>query len=133
MATKTTKTTVTKPVEKTTQPEVTHVYKSQRGVVVGRYHGQKAAAATRDFTAESLEALIKKIQKAFDNNTLDTDLVFKEVICAGVQIVDISSVEIEGKIYTNTSIHNEVFGDKEFFQDMVDSGEIVDDLPIECC
>ena len=27
----------------------------------------------------------------------------------------------------------EVFGDKEFFQDMVDSGEIVDDLPIECC
>lgn len=128
MATKTTKTTV-----KTIEPEVTHVYKSQRGIVVGRYHGQKATAPTRDFTAESLEALMKKIQKAFDNNTLDANLEFKEVICAGVQIVDISSVEIEGKIYTNTSIHNEVFGDKEFFQDMVDSGEIVDDLPIECC
>ena len=128
MATKTTKTTV-----KTIEPEVTHVYKSQRGIVVGRYHGQKATASTRDFTAESLEALMKKIQKAFDNNTLDANLEFKEVICAGVQIVDISSVEIEGKIYTNTSIHNEVFGDKEFFQDMVDSGEIVDDLPVEFC
>lgn len=126
MATKTTKATV-----KTIEPEVTHVYKSQHGVVVGRYHGQKATAATRDFTAESLEALMKKIQKAFDNNTLDANLEFKEVICAGVQIVDISSIEIEGKIYTNTSIHNEVFGDKEFFQDMVNSGEIVDDLPIE--
>lgn len=123
----------TKKLEKAldikTELEVKHVFKTQRGVVVGRYHGQKATAATRNFTADTKADLIKKVKAAFDNNTLDTNLQFKEVIAAGVEIVDIATVEIAGKTFQNISIENYVFGDNEFFNDMVESGEIIDTCP----
>lgn len=114
---------------KTNGLEIKHVFKSQRGVVVGRYHGQKATAATRDFTADTEAKLIQKVMEAFENNTLDANLQFKEVICAGVEIVDIATVEIDGKIFKNISVKNKLFGDAEFFNDMVESGEIVDTCP----
>lgn len=119
----------TKTTVKTIEPEIKHVYKTQRGVVVGRYHGQKATAPTRNFTADTEAKLIQKVMEAFENNTLDTNLQFKEVIAAGVEIVDIATVEIEGKTFQNISIENYVLGDKEFFNDMVESGEIVDTCP----
>jgi len=123
----------TKKLEKAldikTELEVKHIFKTQRGVVVGRYHGQKATAATRNFTADTKADLIKKVKTAFDNNTLDTNLQFKEVIAAGVEIVDIATVEIAGKTFQNISIENYVFGDNEFFNDMVESGEIIDTCP----
>jgi hypothetical protein len=109
--------------------EVKHIYKTQRGVVVGRYHGQKATETTRNFTADTKAELIKKVKAAFDNNTLDANLQFKEVIAAGVEIVDIATVEIEGKTFQNISIENYILGDQEFFNDMVESGEIVDTCP----
>lgn len=108
---------------------VKHVYKTQRGVVVGRYHGQKATAATRNFTADTKAKLIQKVADAFRNNTLDANLQFKEVIAAGVEIVDIATVEIAGKTFQNISIENQIFGDVEFFNDMVESGEIIDTCP----
>lgn len=123
----------TKKLEKAldikTELEVKHIFKTQRGVVVGRYHGQKATAATRNFTADTKADLIKKVKAAFDNNTLDTNLQFKEVIAAGVEIVDIATVEIEGKTFQNISIENYILGDQEFFNDMVESGEIIDTCP----
>lgn len=115
---------------KTNGLEIKHVFKSQKGVVVGRGHdGMKATTATRNFEAESQEELVKKIKNAFNSNTLDPELIFKEVICAGVEIVDESSVEIDGKVYTNTTIKNKVFGDEEFFNSMLDTGEIIDTCP----
>lgn len=123
----------TKKLEKAldikTELEIKHVFKTQRGVVVGRYHGQKATAPTRNFTADTKAELIKKVKAAFDNNTLDTNLQFKEIIAAGVEIVDIATVEIAGKTFQNISIENYVFGDNEFFNDMVESGEIIDTCP----
>lgn len=109
--------------------KIEHTFKTQRGVVVGRYHGQKATAATRNFTADTKAELIKKVKAAFDNNTLDSELMFKEVIAAGVEIVDIATIEIEGKTFKNISIENYVLGDQEFFNDMVESGEIIDTCP----
>lgn len=125
--------TKTQKLEKTLniRPEINieHTFKTQRGVVIGRYHGQKAIAATRDFTADTEAKLIQKVVDAFKNNTLDANLQFKEVIAAGVEIVDIATVELEGKIFKNISIRNQKFGDVEFFNDMVESGEIIDTCP----
>lgn len=123
------KSTVTKPVEKTTQPKVEHVYATQKGVVIGRSHGYKAIATARDFVAESLDELKAKVNKAFDCNTLDTDLIFDQVIAAGVEIVDCAKVVIEGREFTNTTIHNFIVGDKEFFTSCLDNGDFVDTCP----
>lgn len=123
----------TKKLEKAldikTELEIKHIFKTQRGVVVGRYHGQKATAPTRNFTADTEAKLIQKVMEAFENNTLDANLQFKEVIAAGVEIVDIATVEIAGKTFQNISVKNKLFGDAEFFNDMVESGEIVDTCP----
>ena len=127
MATTKKNTNVTSTEEK--KPTVTHVYKSQKGIIVGRSNGQKAVAEARDFVEESLEQLKNKIKSAFDKNILDHDLIFEEVIAAGVEIVDIAEVTIEGKVFRNVSITNHIIGDKQFFMDMVDTGEIVDTCP----
>mgnify|MGYP003434593232 FL=1 len=111
------------------KPIVTHVYKSQKGIIVGRSKGQKAVAEARDFVEESLEQLKNKIKSAFDKNILDHDLIFEEVIAAGVEIVDIAEVTIDGKVFRNISITNHIIGDKQFFMDMVDAGEIIDTCP----
>ena len=129
MATKTTKTTVTKPVEKTTQPKVEHVYSTQKGVVIGRSNGCKAIATARNFVAESLDKLKEKVIDAVNNNTLDTNLIFDQVIAAGVEIVDCAKVVIEGREFTNTTICNFIVGDIEFFTSCLDNGDIVDTCP----
>ncbi len=116
-------------VTKTTQPKVEHVYATQKGVVIGRSHGYKAIATARNFVAESLDELKAKVTKAFDCNTLDTDLIFDQVIAAGVEIVDCATVVIEGREFTNTTIHNFIMGDKEFFINCLDNEDIVDTCP----
>ena len=118
----TTKTTTVKTVK----PEVTHVFHTQKGVVVGRGNGRIAMETARNFKADTLEELMKKVKAAFNNNVLDINLKLDTIIAAGVEVVDESSVEIEGKIYTNTTVHNEVFGDKDLFNDLVDKGIIID-------
>jgi hypothetical protein len=124
----TTKTTTVKTVK----PEVTHVFHSQKGVVIGRKNSCGISIlTTRDFQAESLEELMKKIKNAFNSNTLDINLQLDSVIAAGVEIVDESSVEIDGKVYTNTTVHNEIFGDKDFFNELVDNGTIIDTCPCD--
>lgn len=129
MATSKKKVNVTSTSVEEKKPIVTHVYKSQKGIIVGRSNGQKAVAEARDFVEESLEQLKNKIKSAFDKNILDYDLIFEEVIAAGVEIVDIAEVTIDGKVFSNISITNHIIGDKQFFMDMVDTGEIIDTCP----
>lgn len=125
MSTKTKK----QEVQKLVKPEIKHVYKTQNGIVVGRSNGKKTIVPAREFIAESLEELTKKIEKSFISNTVDYELIFQNVIALGLEIVDIAEVVIDGKVFQNISIHNKIFGDKEFFKDLVDSGEIIDTCP----
>ena len=125
--------TKTQKLEKTLniKPEmkIEHTFKTQRGVVVGRYHGQRAVTTTRNFVADTKADLIKKVKAAFENNTLDGELMLKESIAAGVEIVDTATVEIDGKVFSNVTIENYVVGDEDYFNYLIIKGEIVDTCP----
>lgn len=107
-------------------------FRSQNGIVVGKcYGGGKGTYPTRDFKADTEKELKEKINKALDLGSLDDGMGFEKLIAAGVQIVEITTVEIDGKKYTNETVKNWVTGDTDLFNQMVEDGGICDDLAKE--
>jgi len=125
-------TTKTNTNVKENKLEVTHSYSSARGVVVGKVFGGGLGYSTaRDFTADTLDELKAKVQKAFDLGSLDKDAKFEKLLAAGVVLVDQAFVEIEGRTFTSTGEENFVVGDVDLFNEKVDEGFIFDDLSLD--
>lgn len=112
-----------------TNLNIEHVYTTQNGLVIGRSKGEKRYIKTRNFTANSMEELDNKIQTAFQNNSLDEGLELTEVIAVGFEIVDVESVEIDGKTFYHHSVNNKIYGDIDFFENEVQKGYIIDTCP----
>ena len=106
--------------------EINSTFTATEGLVVGKEDGQRVVRRTRDFTADSKEAVVKMFTDAYKNETLDINLSLDKYICAGFNIVEKAEVTIDGKVFTNTTTTTEIIGDKEFFNYLVDAGEIVD-------
>lgn len=106
-------------------------FRSQKGLVVGKmYGGGKGIYPARNFTADTEKELKEKINKAFELGSLDAGMGFEKLVAAGVQIVEVTTVVIDGKKFTNETVKNWVTGDEDLFNSMVEEEEIMDDLEV---
>ena len=108
---------------------ITHEFYTQKGIVVGKlWGGGKGCYEARSYSAETLDELKEKLQKAFELGSLDKGMGFERLVAASVQIVDKSTITIDDKEYTHTDVSNFILGDKDLFESMIDDCEIYDDL-----
>lgn len=108
--------------------DIKHSFSSARGVVVGKmYGGGLGCYAARNFTADSIEELKAKIQKAFDLGSLDSGFGFEKLLAAGVVIEDKASVNIVDQQFTSSTFSNYIIGDVDLFQEQLDCGVILED------
>mgnify|MGYP003293142918 CR=1 FL=1 len=107
--------------------EITKEYYTKNGVVVGKRNGFKVGTA-REYKADTLDELKAKLDKAFNSGSIDSDGELFTICSAGVQIVEKSTTEIDGKVFTNETITNYTMGDTDLFDELVEQGVIIDDL-----
>jgi hypothetical protein len=82
------------------------------GFVYGSFWGGgEGAYDARKIHADSKEELIKKATELLENGGLDSGMGFMKLLGALLDIEEHTSMEIDGKTFTNTEYHSEFIGD----------------------
>jgi len=90
--------------------ETTKKFKST-GLVYGRYWGGgEGSYPARKISADTKEDLIKQAIEGL-NGSLDSGMGYECLLGASLNITEITTVEIEGKLFTNEETEMEFIGD----------------------
>jgi len=82
-----------------------------KGQVLGNYWGGgRGAYPTIKFKANTKEELTKQINKALKDGSMDSGMGYESLIGAVLDITTTTSVEIDGKTFTNEESELETFG-----------------------
>lgn len=86
-------------------------YKST-GYVLGNYWGGGTGAyPSKVLTADSKEELLEKAKKSLSDGSLDSGMGYESLIGAVLNIVQTTTVEIDGKDFHNEETHVEIIGE----------------------
>ena len=81
------------------------------GYVLGNYWGGgRGSYPATKLEAPTKEALIEVAKKALENGGLDSGMGYESLIGARLDIVQITTVEIDGAEYTNNEYETEYIG-----------------------
>ena len=82
-----------------------------KGVVLGNYWGGgKGAYEARQITANSKEELIKIAEEGIKDGSLDNGMGFQNLIGAALTIIIVTTVEIDGELFSNRSYDDMFIG-----------------------
>ena len=82
------------------------------GHVYGNYWGGGSGGyKSKSYSDDTLEGLRTQITKAVNDGSIDDGMGFEEVLGAMMTVKTITSIEIDGKIFTNSEEEIEFFGD----------------------
>ena len=83
-----------------------------KGHVFGKYWGGGSGGyKAKSYSNETLEGLRSTITQAVNDGSIDDGMGFEEVIGAMMSVQTITSIEIDGKTFTNSEEEIEFFGD----------------------
>lgn len=86
-------------------------YKSS-GFVLGNYWGGgQGGYPARKYEADTLEELIALNEKALADGSLDSGMGYEKLLGAAIEVCTITTVEVDGKEYTNNEYHDVLIGD----------------------
>jgi hypothetical protein len=91
--------------------EFKKIYKAS-GLVYGRYWGGGSGSyPSQKYSSDSLEELTEKLNSDLKGGRLDSGMGFESLIGALISIETIESVEINGKIYSNSDTEEIYIGE----------------------
>ena len=87
------------------------------GYVLGKcWGGGSGSYPARRYSNTDKEALVEEITKDFKSGALDSGFGFESLLAAEMEITTVSSVEIDGKEYTNESVENLTLGEDKYIE-----------------
>lgn len=85
---------------------------SAQGVVYGQYWGGgEGTYAAKKYSEPTIEELRAKIEKDVASGSIDSGMGYQKVLGAVMEITTTTTVEIDGKPFTNEETEIETFGD----------------------
>lgn len=82
------------------------------GFVLGNYWGGGTGSyPTIKFEADTKEELLEKADKALEDGSIDSGMGYESLISAILGITKITTIEVDGKIFTNKETEEEFIGE----------------------
>lgn len=82
------------------------------GLVYGQYWGGgEGAYEARQFTGDTKESIIEKVKAALADGSLDSGMGYQKLLGALIDIEEVTTIEVDGKKFTNREYHSEFIGD----------------------